>query len=273
MNFQNSSAPVSTSLEPELHQQQRQLYSQILGLLSSHRVPHAVAGAFALQQHTGIWRVTKDLDIFLTAKTLPKALALLRTRDFECEVCDPVWLAKVHRGEFFIDFITGMSNGTIIVTDSWIDRAMPAKVAGIETRILRAEELLASKLFVARRERFDGADIAHIIYATRENLDWNRILELTGAHWEILLWALLLYRYVYPAQSHYVPRSVWTDLTTRLTSSLSSSDPSAPFRGSLIDDNMFAIDVNEWGLDNLLAESRSRRLKEIDAYSTDEDAA
>ena len=31
------------------------------------------------------------------------------------------------------------------------------------------EELLASKLFVIRRERFDGADIAHVIYGTRGN--------------------------------------------------------------------------------------------------------
>jgi hypothetical protein len=31
----------------------------------------------------------------------------------------------------------------------------------------------------------------------------------------------------------------------------------------LIDDNMFAIDVKEWGLDDVLSEYRSRRLSRI----------
>src|SRR5439155_446590 len=85
-----------------------------------------------------------------------------------CEVCDPVWLAKAHRDEYFVDFITGMSNAALTVTDSWITRARPAVILGLPTRILAPEELLASKLFVVRRERFDGADIAHIIYATAD---------------------------------------------------------------------------------------------------------
>ncbi len=76
----------------------------------------------------------------------------------------------------------------------------------VRARVLAAEELLASKLFVVRRERFDGADIAHIIYASQGKLDWDRILALVNEHWEILLFALVLYRYVYPAYSHYVPR-------------------------------------------------------------------
>jgi hypothetical protein len=37
-----------------------------------------------------------------------------------------------------------------------------------------------------------------------------------------------------------------------------------PFRGSLIDENMFAIDVCEWGLHDLLSEYRIGRAKKID---------
>jgi hypothetical protein len=36
-------------------------------------------------------------------------------------------------------------------------------------------------------------------------------------------------------------------------------DPAAPFRGSLIDPHLFAIDVNEWGFEDQLSEYRSRR--------------
>jgi hypothetical protein len=255
--------PATSSVKPEFDAAQR-LYRDVLRLLVEHDVPHAVSGAFALYEHTGVRRPVKDLDVFLTAETAGMALDLLRRQGFQCEICDPIWLAKVHRDDFFVDFITGMSNAAINVTDSWIARAQPTEILGITTRILAAEELLASKLFVARRERFDGADIAHVIYATGGQLDWSRILELTGSHWEILLWALLLFRYVYPAQSHYVPLLVWTQLINRLMLRLLNPDPAARFRGSLVDDNMFAIDVNEWGLDDLLIEYRACRGQKIE---------
>jgi hypothetical protein len=92
-----------------------------------------------------------------------------------------------------------MSNAALTVTDSWLTRARPAVILGVPTRILAAEELLASKMFVVRRERLDGADMAHIIYAAGRQLDWSRIVELSGAHWEMLLWALVLFRRSVPS--------------------------------------------------------------------------
>ena len=263
MSEESTALPASSSAEPELCAGQR-LYKDVLRILEAHRVPHAVSGAFALREHTGVGRPVKDLDIFLTSETAGTTLDLLRQRGFRCEICDPVWLAKAHRDDFFVDFITGMSNAAIIVTDSWIDRAQATEILGVQTRVLAAEELLASKMFVVRRERFDGADIAHIIYATGGKLDWGRILDLAGPHWEMLLWSLILFRYVYPAQSHYVPLLVWTQLINRLMFKLLNPDPAARFRGSLVDENMFAIDVNEWGLDDLLSEYRASRARKIE---------
>ncbi len=172
--------PVTSSFEPDFDQAQRGFYQQVLQLLNEHGIPYAVSGAFALQQHTGIWRVTKDLDVFVTAVVVPKALEVLSQAGFRCEVPDPVWLAKAHRGEFYVDLITGMSNAALVVTDEWIRRARPAIVVDVPTRVLAPEELVASKLFVTRRERFDGADIAHVIYGTPGELDWDRVLHLAG---------------------------------------------------------------------------------------------
>jgi Nucleotidyl transferase of unknown function (DUF2204) len=263
----DSALPVTSSSEPAFDPIQEDLYRGVLLSLRDHQLPYAVSGAFALQQHTGIWRVTKDLDLFLTAQTVPKALCLLREKGFRCEICDPVWLAKAHHGEFFVDLITGMSNAVIVVDDSWIARSTPTVVFGVETRVLAAEELIASKLFVTRRERFDGADIAHVIYGTRGKLDWSRIFELIGEHWEMLFWALVLFRYVYPAQTNYVPSSVWNELLGRFTAAIQSPDEKAVFRGSLIDDKMFAIDVKEWGLPDLLADYRQRRMPKLSSGS------
>jgi len=204
--------PVTSSMPMEVPEEQASLFREVLIALEEKQVPYAVSGAFALRQHTGICRFTKDLDLFMTARTVCEALPILRNCGFECEIVDPVWLAKAHKGEFFVDLITGMSNAVIVVEDSWIARASPAVVQGVKTRVLAPEELVASKIFVARRERFDGADIAHVIYGTYPSFDWDREMQLVGAHWEMLLWSLVLFRYVYPAHSHYVPAAIWREL-------------------------------------------------------------
>jgi hypothetical protein len=251
--------PLTSSTPQRLPKRQEELFRDVLILLNGKAIPFAVSGAFALQFHTGICRDTKDLDIFLSAEDASIALSCLAKDGFECEVCDPVWLAKARRDKYFVDLITGMSNAVITVDASWIRNSHPANILGVATRLLAPEELIASKLFVTRRERFDGADIAHVIYATRGELEWGRILQHVGEHWEILLWALLLFRYVYPCNSNYVPAHLWQDLIGRLTEAISHPDPHQTFRGSLIDDHMFAIDLKEWGLDNLLERYRAAR--------------
>jgi len=235
------------------------MFVEILTLFSAHRIPFAVSGAFALHEHTGIWRDTKDLDLFLSLEDVPRALALLTSEGFETEICDPVWLCKAHRGDYFVDLITGMSNAVITVHRDWIEHAGKAEVLGVPVKVLAAEELIASKVFVTRRERFDGADIVHVIHGTAGKLDWSRVLDLIGEHWMMLLWVLVLYQYVYPAHSEYVPRSLWNDLLSRLRNELEHPDPKAAFRGSLIDDKMFAIDVKEWGMPNLNEQLRNKK--------------
>jgi hypothetical protein len=105
-------------------------------------------------------------------------------------------------------------------------------------------------------------------------LDWGRILHLAGEHWEILLWALVLFRYVYPAQTHYVPAVLWQELLGRFSKLVLEPDGQGKFRGSLVDDKMFAIDVKDWGLDDVQQEYRSRRLAQTKSapdrpFSTD----
>ena len=265
--YREEVVPMTSSVPLALPARQKKLFREVLTLLNEQELPYAVSGAFALREYTGICRYTKDLDVFLSAQHASKALRCLADRGFECEIRDPVWLAKAHHNGYFVDLITGMSNAVLAVDRSWTERAHPATVVGVETKVLAPEELLASKLFVIRRERFDGADIAHIIYSSRGSLDWDRILKLVGEHWEILLWTLMLFRYVYPAHSNYVPQALWRDLLARLQRDITTPDGTAKFRGSLVDDNMFAIDVNEWGLHNLVQETRQKSARIRDSVA------
>jgi hypothetical protein len=256
--------PVSTSVPPQFPPEQEALFREVLLLLNEKQVPYAVSGAFALHQHTGIWRNTKDLDLFLTPPAAARAREVLREDGFVTEVVDPVWLSKAHRDNFFVDLITGMSNGIITVDDSWIEGSARAKVTGVQTRVLAAEELIASKMFVLFRERYDGADIAHVIHGTRGRLDWDRLLHLAGDHWELLFYAMLLFKYAYPKKTDFIPREVWEMMIERTRQAIENPDPKAEFRGSLLDERMFAIDVQEWGMKDLLGQSRKHRETEIE---------
>jgi hypothetical protein len=255
------SSSLTSAIEVPLPPEASRLYREVLEAMNEHELPYAVAGAFALQKYTGISRVTKDLDLFMKPCDIPAALEYLRQLGFCCETPDPVWLSKARRGEYFVDLISGMSNAVIVVEDSWMQRTLPAMIAGVSSRIISVEDLLGSKLFVVRRERFDGADIAHIIYRSQGRLNWERVLELAGEHWEMVLWALVLFRYIYPGQTRYVPLPLWQNLLSRYMREIQHPNPDASFRGSLVDDNMFSIDVKDWGLPDLEAEYRARALQ------------
>ena len=246
---------VSSSQPPAFPEEQVALFREVLELLEGDRVPFAVSGAFALHEHTGIWRDTKDLDLFLPAAEVPHALKALENHGFATEITDPIWLAKARRGDYFVDLITGMSNAVVRVDRWWIERAPRSEIFGVSARVLAPEELIASKVFVTRRERFDGADICHIIYGTRGNFSWKRLLDLLGENWQMLYWYLVLYQYVYPAND-YVPAEIWEELQQRFRVELAHPNRALEFRGSLLDENMFAIDLEEWGKRNILEEQR-----------------
>jgi hypothetical protein len=255
---QEKELPVSSSQPPAFSEKQESLFREVIDLLEQKHVPFVISGAFALHEHTGIWRDTKDLDLFLPTREVGRALEILEKDGFETEIPDHVWLAKAKRDGFFVDLITGMSNGVIRVDYAWIRHASRAQIFGLSVRVLAPEELIASKIFVTRRERFDGADVCHVIYGTRGKFDWQRLLSLIGDHWEMLFWQLVLYHYTYPANTDYVPPEIWDELLQRFKIELAHPNKNADFRGSLIDEKMFAIDVTEWGKRNILEEQRSR---------------
>lgn len=256
----SDAAPAQAAPAPVWVAGQRQLFQRVLRALRHGGLGYAVAGAVAFQHYTGIWRFTKDLDIFLPAELVPAALASCRGAGLATEVTDPVWLAKAWAGDYYVDLISGMSNGAYWVRPDWIERAHQGPVLGRTHPILAPEEMIISKIFVTRRERFDGSDICHLLYCRGRLLDWPHLLREAGAHWEMLLWHLTLFRYVYPAAARTViPAGVWRELGRRVRRQ--GQPPPTTFRGSLIDPFMFAVDVEAWGLENAEAGSRRSRLR------------
>jgi hypothetical protein len=126
--------------------------------------------------------------------------------------------------------------------------------------VLEPEEIIATKVFVSRRERFDGADIVHLIRWCGARMDWERLEYLLADHWELLLWALAFFAYIYPAHLDVVPETVWTGQLRRLEHRVKDKAQDGLFRGTLIDPFMFRVDAAEWGDRDLYREFRERYL-------------
>jgi hypothetical protein len=246
--------------EVDFGAESNEIYGEALDTLNRAGIRYMLGGALALNAYTGIWRDTKDLDVFVPEETVTRVLETLEDAGFETGTKDPVWLAKAWREEIFIDIIHASHNGTGPVDESWFENAKEIRVLDRRAFAIPAEEMILSKIFVVAKDRCDVDDVLHLIFATHGDLDWDRMLSKIDGHWELLLAYLHLYRYVYPSHTHYLPRHVLELLLERYERE-AGVDPGdrLRFRGTMLDENSFAVDVEEWGLPDERSEIREAR--------------
>lgn len=219
-----------------------------ISTLKNAEIPFVVAGAYALHVYTGIYRDTKDLDLFLDRRYVDRALEVLAEAGFRTEMSDPIWIAKAHASDdYFADLIFSSGNGIAVVDDLWIDRAHPGVIHGTPILLAPAEEIIWSKAFVCERERFDGADINHLILARGKQMDWDHLLWRFGPHWEVLLAHLVFYRFSYPGQRDHVPQPVWEELMRRAAQLENVPEQKRYCRGMLIARGQYKVDIEHWG--------------------------
>ena len=97
------------------------------------------------------------------------------------------------------------------VVDEWFEHAVKGEVLGLPVLLSPAEEMIWSKAFVMERERYDGADIAHLIRAIGHEIDWRRLLRRFDTRWRVLFSHLVMYGFIYPAERKQVPDWVLTE--------------------------------------------------------------
>ncbi|HEX4448129.1 MAG TPA: nucleotidyltransferase [Polyangiaceae bacterium] len=191
-------------------------YARGLKALDADGVPFLVGGAVALAAYCGIHRNTKDLDLFVREHDVSHVLDVLVTAGFRPEAKFPHWLSKAHADDHYIDVIFNSGNGEVPVDQGWFDHATRAQVLGVSVLICPAEETIWSKAFVMERERFDGADVAHLLLACGPRLDWQRLLSRFGDHARVLFAHLILFGYAFPSEAERIPRWVMDELSSRV---------------------------------------------------------
>ena len=181
------------------------VYREALSCLVKAKIPFLVGGTFALESYTGLVRRTKDLDLFVNPVDRLRLMQRLSDADFETEWRFPHWLGKACKEDRSIDIIYNSGNGVCSVDEAWFRYALPAEILGIPVRVVPAEEMLWSKAFVMERNRYDGGDIAHLLRARAQSMDWARLLFRFGTHWRVLFSHVILFGFIYPEQRLRIP--------------------------------------------------------------------
>jgi hypothetical protein len=223
-------------------------YKEALELLYESGAEFMLGGAFATFHYTGIYRDTKDLDVFCKASEYPKILKHFAAKGYETEVHDVRWLVKIFKGDYFIDIIFSSVNNICVVDDSWYANASRGEFCGMPVKFIAAEELVWCKAFVQNRERYDGADINHVLLKYGKKMDWKRLLSRLDPHWHLLLAHLILFQFVYPADFHeIIPKWLFDELMDRANGQYDLPPAVVSVcRGPMIDNTQYSIDVKEW---------------------------
>lgn len=252
-------------------EEEREIYKRALNTLNAAGVPYVVAGAYAIYEHTGIYRQTKDLDLFCEPAAVIPAMRALGAAGFRTRLEQKHWLGKALDDPYFVDVIFGMGNGLALIDRDWYAHSSPAILAATPVRVAPPEELIWHRLFIHERHRHDMADIAHLILCVGHLMDWRRLIDKAGEHWPLLLSQVQMFRFVYPGYRDQVPRWAVRELLERAERDVLTPPVGGPehdtTRGTLISRFSFAIDVNEWGFRDLREEyiQRMERLPEVQA--------
>src|SRR5713226_5686389 len=214
-----ASAPVTI-----LDDESRDFYRHALGLLDDQNLGYLVGGAYAFARYTGIERHTKDFDIFIRRADFHWACKILERAGYETDLSFPHWLGKAFKGEHFIDLIFSAGNGVAAVDEVWFRYAVQARVLDIDVKLIPAEEMIWSKGLIMERERYDGADVAHVMHAVGEKLDWQRLIDRHGPHWRALYAHIILFGFIYPSHRSKIPKWVMEEMARRLDAETRSPD-------------------------------------------------
>ena len=223
-------------------------YRETLVTLSETGVDFLLGGGFAVCHYTGLQRDTKDMDICLLGKDCPKVLKYFAEKGFDTELTDVRWLAKIKRNKYYTDLIFDSAHGICTVDNSWFEHATKGKFCQMDINIVPVEELIWCKSYVWNRERFDGADINHLLLKQGRGIDWNRLLLRMDAHWQILLAEILIFQFIYPSEyQQIVPKWLFDELISRAQDQwMLPSAVEKVCRGPMIDSTQYHTDIREW---------------------------
>src|SRR5213592_1474839 len=225
--------------------------------LQAANVPFLIGSAYVVEAFAGVSRRTKDFDLYIRPRHVRAAMDALAGAGYKAEMTFPHWLAKAARGRDCVDLIFRAGNGLCEVDDSWFERAHDDELLGLRVKLCAPEEMIWMKAYIMERERFDGADIAHILQSCAEKIDWLHLVRRFGPDWRVLLSHLVLFGYIYPTEHGRIPAGIMDDLISRLRKDAAAAGPDRLCRGTLLSRKQYLLDIQERGFRDARLEERA----------------
>jgi hypothetical protein len=254
-----------------LDDQTLQFYLRALDVVEAARVPYCLAGAYCLAYYAGIVRHTKDLDLFVRERDIPALEEAFDAAGYRTERTHPHWLAKAFDDDStgaFVDLIFRSGNGMCRVDDDWLSHAASGQVWGRPVPLCPAEEVIWSKSYIQERNRFDGADVAHLLLARGPRLDWERLLRRFAGTERVLLAHVILFGFIYPTEKGRVPQWAFDELVKRVQDE--KTPEQAVCRGTVLSWEQYLPDLEKGFIDGRLAPWGRLTQKEIDRWTAAE---
>ncbi len=253
----------------ELSQETLAFYRRAMETLQHAGIPFLVGGAYAFARYTGIVRHTKDFDVFIDPVDFDRTLDAFAQDGCQVERNFPHWLGKAWCGDDFVDVIFSSGNGIARVDRLWFEHAVDEEVLGMPAKLCPAEEMIWSKSFIMERERFDGADVAHLLRCRAGELDWERLLGRFGEHGRVLLSHLILFGYIYPDDAGLIPAQVLDTLIGQARNEKREPARAKSLcRGPILARGQYLYDLEEWGYrDARLAPAGRMTEEEIEIWT------
>jgi hypothetical protein len=250
-----------------IHDPAAEFYIDALRKLQDTNIPFLVGGAFAFSHYSHVPRDTKDIDVFVKPDDCQRVLEAFERLGYRTDIPFPHWLGKIHGGDYFMDVIFNSGNAVARVDDLWFEHAPKTNVLGLIVRLTPVEEMMWSKAFIQERERFDGADVLHLLRETGPSLDWPRLLMRFGDYWRVLLGHLIMFGFVYPDKRQNVPSWVLDELIRRLTVSRPNLQSDVCY-GTLLSREQYLHDVQRLGyVDARVAPNGGMTAEEADIWT------
>lgn len=215
-----------------------------------HKLPFMIGGTYAFREYTGIERPTKDIDIVVAEEDYPHILKTLAENGYKTKLHEIArnWLAKVYDEHgFFTDIMYGERNGLYKVDQSWFDHAREGEVLGRIVKLVPVEEMIRSKAYIQSRDRYDGADVIHLMLTQGKTLNWRFLIQKMDPHWEILMAHILNFLFVYPSERKFIPRWVMNYLMDKIRERLSHPPTKDRITRGLLLSPEYEVGVAKWG--------------------------
>ena len=181
-------------------------------------MPFLVGGAYAFARYTGIERHTKDFDVFIrredfrTAKKVFESAGYKIGADVSALARQGVQRRRLHRSD--LQRRQRRGGGRRAAGSS---TPSTASVFDVDVKLIPAEEMIWSKGLIMERERFDGADVAHVIHAVGDRSSTGAGSSIaTRIYWRALYAHLVLFGFIYPSERSQVPAWVMDELAQRV---------------------------------------------------------